>query len=377
MSEVAANKINQKPANGAAKNGASANGEIESFPKKWFCAAVSLTGTTFKVDAESPSNFADMLDRSSVAWIDFRTDDFDKEAPVAAAQFGFGEMIISSLTGESRLTYQDFETEMGIKLPSVQVRVLDVKAYPLLMLIKKNFILTIHPLNVDRRFNRLRRYADTVLRKIPVDACAEDKLTLLLMRIIDENNQRNFEHLREIEERGDDLNEKMSDPYTPRTKLASEIYGMKHALIGYLNALWDSVYVLHALRYGDAELITNDEKLLDKLGILTEGVNRQIGLAEHMSEVLASGLEVLQSIYNNQLQSLNNRLALLMTYFTIIGTAVLVPNTLATILGNSVFDMGSKDLGWYLTLMIGSTVAATGLVYWWVRRQGWLPKKME
>jgi magnesium transporter len=66
-----------------------------------------------------------------------------------------------------------------------------------------------------------------------------------------------------------------------------------------------------------------------------------------------------------------------MSYLTIIGTAVLVPNTLATMLGNSVFDIGPKDLGWYLTLMIGSTVVATGLVYWWVKRRGWIPKKME
>ena len=200
---------------------------------------------------------------------------------------------------------------------------------------------------------------------------------MLLMRIIDENNDRNFEHLREIEERGDDLNKSMTDPYTPRMKLGPEIYHMKHALLTYLNALWDMVDVLHTLRYGDAELITNDPKLLDKLGILAEDVNRQIGLAEHMSEVLASGLEVLQSIYNNQLQNLNNRLALLMTYLTIIGTAVLVPNTLATMLSNAVFDIGPKDLGWYLTLMIGSTVVATGLVYWWVRRRGWIPKKMD
>jgi magnesium transporter len=96
-----------------------------------------------------------------------------------------------------------------------------------------------------------------------------------------------------------------------------------------------------------------------------------------MSEVLASGLEVLQSIYNNQLQNLNNRLAMIMTYLTIIGTAVLVPNTLATILGNAVFDIGPDDLWWYLVLMVGSTVLATWLVYRWVKRSGWLPKKMD
>jgi magnesium transporter len=213
------------------------------------------------------------------------------------------------------------------------------------------------------------------LKKIPVNVTATDKLTLLLMRIIDETNQKNFEHLRQIEERGDELNKDLMNSETPRDKLGPEIYDMKHALITYLNALWQTVDVLHALRYGDAELMTDDQKILYRLSLLAEDVNRQIGLAEHLSEVLASGLEVLQSIYNNQLQALNNRMAMVMTYLTIIGTAVLVPNTLATILGNSAFAMEPNDVGWYWGLLVGSTVVATSLAYWWVKRRGWLPKK--
>lgn len=351
--------------------------EREAFPKHWFCAAVSPLGSTFKEDAESPAGLLDLVGRSAVAWVDYRTDDFDRDAPLAAAQLGFSDMLISSLTGDSRLTYQDFDTEVGLKLPSIQVRHLEVTPYPLLMLLRKNFIFTVHPLNVDRRWNRLRRYADTVLRKIPTDACPEDKLTLLLMRIIDENNDRNFEHLREIEERGDELNEDLMDSSTPREKLGPAIYGMKHALITYLNALWETVDVLNALRYGDAELMSDDPKLLEKMGILSGDVNRQIGLAEHLSEILASGLEVLQSIYNNQLQALNNRLALVMTYLTIAGTAVLVPNTLATIFSNPAFNMGPQDIPWYTALLVISTIVSTLLVYWWVKAQGWIPRKMD
>ncbi len=353
------------------------NGEAEPFPKPWFCVAVSAPGSTVKQDADSPDAFVELLNHSPLAWVDYRTEDFDKEAQIAAQKLGFSDLLVTSLTGNSHLTYQDFDTEMGLKIPSVQVRDLQVQPYPLLFLIRKNFILTVHPLNVDRRFNRLRRYSDTVLRKIPVDACSEDKLTMLLIRIIDENNERNFEHLREIEERGDELNKELIDPRTPREKLGPDIYHMKHALITYLNALWESLYVLHALRYGDAELTTNDPNLLGKMTFLAEDVNRQIGLAEHMSEVLASGLEVLQSIYNNQLQALNNRLALVMTYLTIIGTAVLVPNTLATIFSNSAFGMTSDDIWWYVPTLVVSTIAATGLSYWWVTKMGWMPKKVD
>jgi magnesium transporter len=354
--------------------------EPEAVQKRWFCVAISPASGIFKGGAENAAAFKDKVEEAAIAWVDYvtpRDADFDKESIGVAAELGFSEALVTSLDSKSFVNYQDFDTELGMRMPTVQVREMDVSAYPLVLLLKKNFILTIHPHSVDKRFTKLRRYADTVLRKIPLDVSQENKLTLLLMRIIDENNDRNFEHLRQIEERGDQLNETMLDPKAPREKIAPEIYRMKHALITYLNALWDSIHVLHTLRYGDAELMTSDQSLLDKLTILAEDVNRQIELAEHMSEVLASGLEVLQSIYNNQLQALNNRMALLMTYLTIIGTAVLVPNTLATILGNSVFNIDSGDLWWYLILMIGSTVGATWLAYAWIRKSGWLPKKID
>lgn len=372
------NNVGETETREAIKQIPGGNSDSEAGLRPWFCVALSPAGTIFKGAAESATGLLKMLDGASIAWVDYVTrGEFDVEAPEVALQLGFSPQLLTSLLESPHSAYQDFDTEMGIKIPSVQVRELVVQPYPLLLLIRKNFIFTIHPLNIDRRFNRLRRYAETFLRKVPTNAIMPDKLTVLLMRIVDENNDRNFEHLREIEELGDKLNESMIDPYVPRSRLGPEIYNMKHALITYLNALWDTVIVLHTLRYGDAELISDDPILLNKLGVLAEDVNRQIGLAEHMSEVLASGLEVLQSIYNNQLQALNNRLSLVITYLTIAGTAVLVPNTLATMMGNDVFDISHKDLWWYLLLMVGSTLVATGLVYWWVKRQGWIPKKMD
>jgi magnesium transporter len=354
------------------------NTEAQIKEKQWFFAGMLPSGSIVRESTESPASFRSVLDGAAIAWVDFVTDaDFKKEALSKAIELGFSEELSSQLVNEPHATFYDNDIELGMKLPSIQVRQLDVESFPFLILMKKNYIFTIHPLNVDRRFSRLRRYGETILKKIPLNVPDIDRLALLLARIIDHNNDRNFEHLRQIEEQGDNLNATMVDPYIPRAKLGPEIYRMKHALLTYLDALWSTIDVLHTLRYGDAELITDDPKLLDKLWALGEDVNRQISLAEHMSDVLASGLEVLQTIYNNQLQSLNNRLALLMTYLTIIGTAVLVPNTLATILGNSVFNIQSKDLGWYLALMIGSTILATGLVYWWVRRLGWIPRKMD
>jgi magnesium transporter len=371
------------------------NIESEAVQKTWFYTALLSSGTVSKGSAESAAEFSELFSSATIIWVDYviQDTDFDKKAHIVAEQIGFSQNLTSSITSKSYLNYDDLDTELGMKVPSIQVRGLEVEAYPLLLFCRKNFVLTIHPVNVDRRFTRLRRYAETVLKKIPANASTQDKLTILLSRIIDHNNDRNFEHLRQIEERENDLSETFMDYSVPGTELAPKIHQMKRALLIYLNALWDSLDVLHALRNGDAELITDDPLLLSKLGILADDVRRQLDLAEHMSEVLASGLEALQSIYNNQLQntnnqlqntnnqlqSTNNRLSYIVTYLTIVGTAILVPNTIATILGDTTIfsDLSPKDHIWYWPLMIGATVVSTFLSYWWVRKKGLMSKKMD
>ncbi|MBI2077395.1 MAG: magnesium transporter CorA, partial [Euryarchaeota archaeon] len=129
-------------------------------------------------------------------------------------------------------------------------------------------------------------------------------------------------------------------------------------------------------RYGDAELVSDDETYLARMGILGDDITRQIQLAEHTSEVLVSGLEVLQSVYNNQLQVLNNRLALVVAWLTILGTAILVPNTIATTLG----PITSAPDSWrtaYIVFYVVSTVVATVAAFWFVRQRGLLKVDKE
>jgi magnesium transporter len=58
---------------------------------------------------------------------------------------------------------------------------------------------------------------------------------------------------------------------------------MKHVLIDYLNVLWATKDVINSLQYGDADLITNYEKLLGRIGILSDNIE----LSEQMSNGLA------------------------------------------------------------------------------------------
>jgi magnesium transporter len=148
---------------------------------------------------------------------------------------------------------------------------------------------------------------------------------------------------------------------------------MKHSLISYLNALWRTLDVLNSLRHGDADVITDNNKVLVKIGLLADDVNRQISTAEHTSEVLASGLEVLQSLYNNQLQTLNNRMTLAVAWLTILGTALLVPNTIATFYG-SIQGIDTPNLIWYAGITVLATINATVLAFWWVQKKVIMPK---
>ncbi|HEY3422827.1 MAG TPA: CorA family divalent cation transporter, partial [Methanocellaceae archaeon] len=179
-------------------------------------------------------------------------------------------------------------------------------------------------------------------------------------------NDRNFEYLREIEKHGEEINKQLINENANKKDLAQSIYNVKHVLITYLNVLWAIKDVVDSLQYGDADLVSDDDKLLARIGILSNNIDRHIELSEQMSNVLTSGLEVMQSIYNNQLQTLNNRFALVTAYLTVLGTAALVPNTIATIAGSGIFMDGHAQPVWYVPLLVISTVAATAASLLWV-----------
>src|SRR3990167_669376 len=349
---------------------------ILALEEKGFFVGLLKNGSTIKKEANNILEFSEVVKQSSVCWVDYIIYDLEKDAIKTAISMGFSEGLVANLLKNKRSGYEDYDTEAGIIMPAIIVEGFDVNLDPLLILIRKDLVLTLHTTEA-KRFFRLRRYAETFMRKIKITSSAPDKVTTILIRIIDENNGRNFDHLREIEENADELSAKLADIKMSREKIGPRIHDMKHALITYLTGLWAVVDVLNTLRYGDPELLSDEPKLLSRLNGLASEVNIHIGLAEHLSEVLASGMEVLQSIYNNQLQILNNKLALLVAYLTVIGTAVLVPNTLGTILSNPVYALTPADALWFNLLMIGSTVLATLASYWWVKKRGLIPERVD
>ncbi len=350
-------------------------GEAEKIQKRAFYISLSKDGISTKIESDNVSEIVGLLKEDALEWMDFTVDNIHEDSFIIATSLKFSLQLVASVLTNRYSSYEDLDTELGLMLPAVRVDQFDVKVLPLLIFIRKNLIITIHPKEV-MRLQKIYRYADIFMKKIRQELPWNDKLTILLTRIIDENNEKNFNGLRMIEEEGDELGKYMVKKDAPRTEIGNEIYKMKHALITYLNTLWASWDVINSLRYGDAEIITDNQKLLQRIGILGDDINRQIALSEHMSEVLASGLEVLQTIYNNQLQMLNNRLAFIATWLGVLATAGLVPNTLATVFGiGKINDL--IDWPWILTILIISTILCTYIMYIFFKKKEWFPPKME
>ncbi len=351
------------------------NGNGGELPKKVAVAVTLPPGSKpIKLFGDTAEEFLPRIQGSSLTWVNFTVKDVEKDGTKVATAFGFSESMVPTLLKGYITNFEDRDVELGILLPAVRVKRVDFNCSPLIILVKKNLVLTIHSQDVSRLIN-FSRYAEVFVRKLPENMLPEDKVTMMLCRIIDENNNRNFEQLREIEEQADSLSEGLLDMKADRSLLGRSIYEMKHTLLVYLDALWRTLDVLNNLRYGDADVITDNPKVLAKVNLLVVDVTQQISLSEHMSEVLASGLEVLQSIYNNQLQVLNNRMALAMTWMTILGTAVLVPNTLATIGG--LLHLEGAYLDWFLNIILFSTIGATVIAWWWVSKKISLPTRAD
>ena len=336
------------------------------------CVVLFKSGDCKWLQCESACEIASFLDNAKIAWVNYTVNDVKTNGEEIATALGFSGGFVSKLLEAHYSDYEDNDVELGLQVPAVTVSRLEVTINPMIILMRRGLILTIASGEVQRLI-RFSRYADTFFRKIPKNASWQDALTLALLRILEENNDRNFEHLREIEMQADDLSKDLMDFKMPRDRIAPALYGMKHALITYMNVLWATLDVTNSLRYGDAEIITDNKKILERMSLLSAGVTQHLQLSEHMSEVLASGLEVLQTIYNNQLQVLNNRLAFLATWLAIVGTAVLVPNTLATIYGiPSVSEHTSYSfIVWSLIVI---SLMSTVLVFLVIKFKGWIPK---
>jgi magnesium transporter len=316
----------------------------------------------------------DMATTGLFSWVDHTAADI-RDIDDVALGFGFSKGLIDSLKSEKLSEYADLDTELGLKIPSVRVERPEPEVEPTYFLVRDNLILTIHGVEASH-LAQFSRYADAYLRKMHSTTTLSERRTLFLIRLLDENCNDHFDQLRFIEDHADAVGYELSEMDAHVKDVGKRIFQVKHITVVYLSTLWHLLDVINSLRYGDAELIYDNQKILGKMNLMSEDISRQVELSEAMSEVLVSGMDVLQALYSNQLLIVSNRMVLALTWMTVLGTALLVPNTLATIFAY-VIGLDFNIMLWSVLVIIMATATMSSLAYWWTKSWTVVPRSPD
>ncbi len=326
------------------------------------CVHITLHKLPEKVFSDDISQLAALASHAELAWVNIIVNDVHAECADIASKFGFSRETASNSLDGRYAAFFDNDTEVGLMLPSVVIEDKQMTAYPVAILVRDGLVLTVQDRHITR-FARFARYAETYMRKIPTNWTRVDKLTAVLLRLLDENNGRNFQIIRDLGEEIDHLSAKLAKQKFKLDKVTVELRTLKHSITTFLLIMWENYDVMRSLHTGDIVIISSRPDMLDRfLKIVHENAN-YIQLGEQLGNILGTGWEIVQDHHAIHLLKMNNRISLSTTWLGVIGTIFLVPNTIATIMSTSSYPLGPDDAIWYSAFLIGSTVVSCGITY--------------
>ena len=321
-------------------------------------AGLESEGTPFKKPSVQLDEAARTIALGNLTWIECVVDSIITETPKILENLGITMDPAVLLSGYVS-SYEDRGETLGLMLPFVITGNNKTQTSPILIFIKKDLIVTIHD-DYGGKIARLYNYSSTLLRKLPKDPQHwADRQTILLVRIIDEISETNFSILRLIVERTEQLELDLAGSRQIERDLSLELSNMKTSLLTFLNAVWATYDTVQNLKYGDADMISDDDSILAKFEVILGRLDRQIQMSENLMQMIATGINVIQT-------QVSNKLGLLIVWFTVAGTAVLVPNTLATVF--SIFPDHANNFVWMLPAIIISTILSAFVTYKYTKR---------
>ncbi|MDE1816283.1 MAG: magnesium transporter CorA family protein [Thaumarchaeota archaeon] len=321
-------------------------------------AAGLQAGTPFKNPSISLDEAAQIITSGNLVWIECVVDSITEETPKVLEKLGVS-MDPSLLLSGYVSSYEDRGDTLGLMIPFVVPGNNTTQTAPLLIFMKKDLVLTIHD-DYGGKITRLYNYAQTLLRKLPKDPEQwADRQTLLLARIIDEISEANFSILRLIVERAEQFEIDLAGSRQVTRDISLELSNMKTALLTFLNAIWATYDTVHNLKYGDADMVSDDEPILAKFEVILGRLDRQIQMSENVMQMVATGVNVIQT-------EVTNKVTILIIWWTVAGTAELVPNTIATVFG--LYPAHEQQFWPIVSTIVVSAGLATAVAYFYVRR---------
>ena len=325
-------------------------------------AGIEEQGVPFKKESVNLEEAAKIVSLGNLTWIEIVVDDIVAETPEILDRLGI-TMKASTLLSGYITEYEDAGDTLGIMVPFIFTGESRTQTSPCLIFMKKDLILTIHD-DYGGKITKLYNYTDTLMRKLPQapESWAE-RQTMLLFRLLDEVSETNFSVLRSIVERAEQVEIDLAGARQISRDLSLELSNMKRSVLSFLNAVWATHDIVRNLKYGDPDMISDDDDILEKFEVVLATLDRQIQMAENVLEVISTGITAINTESSNQLTKL-------IVWLTVAATAVLVPNTLATV-------FGIPDLHISYTWVIPILVIATGIsvvvTYRWTKQYRVLP----
>ena len=298
-----------------------------------------------------------VVESGTLTWIECVVDDIVNETPGILEKLKI-DMEPSVLLSGYITAYEDIGDTLGIMLPFIITGDSRTQTTPILIFMKKDLIVTIHD-DYGGKIAKLYNYSNSLMRKLPKESEQwANRQTILLFRLMDEVSETNLSILRTILEQAEQLEIDLSGSRQTDRNVSDELSNMKRSLLTFLNAVWATHDTVRNVKYGDPDMLTDDDDILEKFEVILGRLDRQIQMAENVMEIISTGVTVIQTETSNQLTKL-------IVWLTVAATAVLVPNTIATVLG--IPDL-NVSLTWVVPILIISTVISAVVTYRWTKQ---------
>ena len=320
-------------------------------------AGIEEDGIPFKKESIPLEDAAKRVSDGTFTWIECVVDDIVNETPKILQKLEIN-MDPSLLLSGYVTAYEDMGDTLGIMLPFILTGDSRTQTSPVLIFVKKDLIVTIHD-DYGGKITKLYNYSTSLMRKLPKEQEQwADRQTILLFRLLDEVSETNFSILRTIVEQAEQLELDLAGSRQSDRDVGFELSNMKRSLLTFLNAVWATHDTVRNVKYGDPDMLTDDDDILEKFEVILGRLDRQIQMAENVMEVIATGITVIQT-------ETSNKLTKLIVWLTVAATAVLVPNTIATIFGIPGLEF---SWSWIVPILLISTIISAVVTYRWTKQ---------
>jgi len=320
-------------------------------------AGIAEQGVPYKKDSIQLEEAAQTLSIGNLTWIECVVDDIVDETPDILKKLDI-KMDPKLLLSGYVTAYEDAGDTLGIMLPFIVTGDSRTQTSPVLIFMKKDLIVTIHD-DYGGKITKLYNYSTSLMRQLPKEPEQwADRQTILLFRLMDEVSETNFSTLRTIVEQAEQLEIDLAGSRQTDRDVTVELSNMKRSLLTFLNAVWATHDTVRNVKFGDPDMITDDDDVLEKFEVILGRLDRQIQMAENVMEIIATGATIIQTETSNQLTKL-------IVWLTVAATAVLVPNTIATIFGIPDLQISWT---WIIPILVVSTLISIIVTYRWTKQ---------